>query len=410
MEAIQRAYEEYRKAVEAERALSAHINSESRRPTPEETEQLERMESDVASWKHEVDRLLDAEDRAKAADGIMSRVEAAMARTPEPSREQNPTDAQRLAGLFETYRTAGVAGGFDSPLSAQFQERALASSGGSAIPTTFYDRVTVYQRTLTPMLNPDVVTILNVSDGRPITLPRLTADPSFGGTITAEAAAITEADPTISSIQLNAYKYAGITLWSAELGQDNVIGLDDLVARSVAREQAVDIGTALTTGDGTDDPNGFITAATNGGTASGTANNTFFGPADIIDLFYGRAAPYRSNGTWQASSTGLAKIRKLQDANGQLIWQPSLVPGQPETVLGRPIYENPAMAAVASASKSVAFGDFSRYHVQRVSPARVQLSTDYKFSTDQLALKVVERVDGDLVDVAAVAFLVSANA
>ena len=67
------------------------------------------------------------------------------------------------------------------------------------------------------------------------------------------------------------------------------------------------------------------------------------------------------------------------------------------------------MAAVASASKSIAFGDFKKYFVQRVTPMRVELSKDYKFNTDQLALKTVERVDGDLVDTAAVAFLVSAN-
>jgi len=333
------------------------------------------------------------------------KIEHLIAAKPVASGESK-TDGERLANMFAEYREKGIATPFESHLSS----RALASAGGSAIPVTFFDRVTVFQRTLSPMLNPDVVTILPVSDGRPITLPRLTADPSHGGTVTAEAAAINELDPTISSVQLNAYKYAVITLWSQELGQDNVIGLEDLIASSVARELSIDVGAHLTTGDDSGKPNGFIAAGTNGGTAAGTANNTFFGPADIVDLFYGRAAPYRQFGTWQASTTGLAKIRKLQDSTGQFLWQASLAPGQPESLLGRPIFENPAMAAVASASKSVAFGDFKRYYVQRVTPARIELSSDYKFNTDQLALKVVERIDGDLVDVAAVAYLVSANA
>lgn len=77
-----------------------------------------------------------------------------------------------------------------------------------------------------------------------------------------------------------------------------------------------------------------------------------------------------------------------------------------EQVEGRPVVENPAMEAVASASKSVLFGDMSRYCGRRVSPTRAELSKDYKFDTDQVALKVVERLDGALVDTAAVKYLV----
>lgn len=400
-------HDRYLQSVSAMRAITELAAEEKRELTAEENEQLERIDADIERYSEEERKHTERESRAKAADEsrevfapILSKVEKSSG---------IPADALRLAKLFSDYRETGFTGGFDSVLTPEFT-RALASPGGSAIPTTFFEEVTVFERTMSPMLDPGVVTILNVSDGRPITLPRLTADPSVGGTITAEAGTITEADPTLSSIQLNAYKYAVITLWSAELGQDNVIGLDSLIAESCARELASDIGDALTVGDGSGDPNGFITAATNGGTASGTANNTFFGPNDVVDLFYSLAAPYRKVGVWQASNTGLAKVRKHQDSTGQHIWQPSLIPGQPETLLGRPIYENPGMAAVASASKSIAFGDFKKYFVQRVTPMRVELSKDYKFNTDQLALKTVERVDGDLIDVIAVKYLVSANA
>jgi HK97 family phage major capsid protein len=67
------------------------------------------------------------------------------------------------------------------------------------------------------------------------------------------------------------------------------------------------------------------------------------------------------------------------------------------------------MAAVASASKSVAFGDFAAYHVREVTPMAVAISTEYKFDTDQIAIKTTWRVDGDLPDVAAIAYLVSAG-
>lgn len=414
-EAIKRAFENYRKAVEAERSLNADIvaRADNPRPTAEEQEQLERMDQDIVSWKHEVERLEDLGKRAKDAEETRSRIEDLLVTDADEGRsDSSKTDAVRLGEAIRSYQKTGAASAFESRLSHTFMEaRALGSTGGTAVPTTFYDRVTVFEQTATPMLDPAVVTILNTTSGEAITLPRLTANPTAAGTLTAEAGTFTEADPTISSVTLNAYKYGGITLWSAELDADNVIGIENLLGQSLANEIVFSgAGPALTTADGSSKPHGIVAAAANGGTASGTANNTFFGPGDIVDLFYGRAQPYRRVGNWMASSTGLAKIRKLQDSTGQLIWQPSLVAGQPETVLGRPIFENPDMATPASAAKSVLFGDTHRYFVRRAGALRIEISRDYKFNTDQLAIKAVERLDGELVDGAAVAYLVCANA
>jgi HK97 family phage major capsid protein len=273
----------------------------------------------------------------------------------------------------------------------------------------------VYERTLNPMM--DVSTVINTTSGNPLVLPRLTADVTAGGSVTAEAAAKTEGDPTISTVQLGAFKIAHITLWSQELDDDEVIGLRQLLANAISRPIGLGWGTFFTTGTGTVQPLGFLAAtggATNGGTAGGTtapgqSYDTFFNAFDLIDLFYGLAAPYRQNASWMASNTALAKMHKFHDANGQLMWAPSLIPGQPDTFLGRPVYENPAMAAVASATKSVAVGDFSRYVIRDVSPMRIDISSEYKFNTDQLAIRVVTRRDGALVDTAAIRFLVSAN-
>jgi HK97 family phage major capsid protein len=42
-------------------------------------------------------------------------------------------------------------------------------------------------------------------------------------------------------------------------------------------------------------------------------------------------------------------------------------------------------------------------------PTRVDVSKDYKFNTDQLAVRTIERVDGDLPDTAAIVYLISSN-
>lgn len=400
---LERLYSEYRKAAHVGRSLMDEAATVNRNLTPEESQQVDRAYADVSRLKAEIDKVKTFEDLRDQADifrGIsVPTVERAM---------RDDTSHLSLRSLITRARTYGGFAVDFGPTRSDLTLRALQSEGGTAIQTSFADWIAVYARTLTPMLRPDVPKIVDRPDGSPFVVPRVTSDPSHGGTVTAEAGGLNEIDATISSVQLNPFKYGINNIWSAELGADTAIPLEETVAFTTARELTIDIGAHLTTGTGTGQPNGFITAATNGGTATGTSATlgTYFGPQDLIDLFYGLAAPYRENATWQANATTIAQIRKSRDNNNQNIWQPALAAGQPETVLGRPLVENPAMAN-GSAAKSVAVGDFSRYVVALVPP-RVEGSIHYKFSTDQIALRTIYRVDGDLLNTDAVRYLVGA--
>jgi HK97 family phage major capsid protein len=403
---LDRLFDEYRRAAKAGQDTMDLAAGEARDLTPEEMETRDRAFEDVTRLKGEIEKIQNFENIREAGDVFR----AAAAPVVERATGKPATDREMFRSMFSG------GGGYDSRLSGYLTDgdpnlahRALqATGGGSAVETSFADFVTVVERTFSPMLRPDVSTVLNRTDGSPLVLPRLTADVSVAGTITAEAAGITEGDPTISAITLNPYKYAITNLWSAELADDNTIGLEDLVARTTGRSLGIAIGNALTTGDGTDDPNGIIVASTVFGTASGTGATagTYFGATDLVNLYYSVASPYRTVGSWMANSTTLAQIRNARTSDGIFLWQPSLQVGQPESILGRPIYENPGMAS-GSAAKAVIFGDLSRYIVARVVPIRVESSIHYKFNTDQIALRTIERVDGDLVDTAATRVLLN---
>lgn len=374
---------------------------EKRELTAEEDERYDKLNASIDTAAEKIRKIEETEARAAAADALREQYSAVLA-PKAGNRDPLDRDIVRLVN--------GEIRSFDSGPSAPWEERALQSQGGSAFDRTFYDRVTVYERNLIPVLQ--YATVLETPRGEPIILPRLTTDVATGGTVTAEAAGIAEVDPTISTVTLNAFKYAAVTLWSQELDQDNVIGLEDLLARSVARDLGISYGTHLTTGTGTVQPTGIVAGASNGGTASGTsvgnATDTFFAPYDLVSFMYGLAAPYRSVGTWMVSTTAYAKIRGFRDADKNFLWDPGINGGEPDRFLGRPIVENSAMAAVASATKSILFGDLSRYFVRR-TPFRVQVSDEYKFSTDQLAVKTVVRLDANVVDTAGIKYLVSAN-
>lgn len=62
-------------------------------------------------------------------------------------------------------------------------------------------------------------------------------------------------------------------------------------------------------------------------------------------------------------------IRKLKDTQDQYLWQPGLAGLAPSTILDRPYLEATDMPVAASASKSIAIGDWRRGYtiVDRVS-------------------------------------------
>jgi len=134
----------------------------------------------------------------------------------------------------------------------------------------------------------------------------------------------------------------------------------------------------------------------------------FFGLDDLIDLVYARAVPYRMAGSFVMATNAVSKARKLKDSDGQYLWQPSNQAGEPDRLLGYPVFEDPYLAAPASATKSVLFGDMSAYVIKQL-PLRVAISTEYLFNTDSVAIKTVYRAGGALPDSAAIAYLVSSN-
>ena len=59
-------------------------------------------------------------------------------------------------------------------------------------------------------------------------------------------------------------------------------------------------------------------------------------------------------------------IRKLKDTGtgtNQYMWQPGLQAGQPDRLLGRPVYTSSNMPEAATGNKSVVFGDLSYYYI-----------------------------------------------
>lgn len=164
-------------------------------------------------------------------------------------------------------------------------------------------------------------------------------------------------------------------------------------------------GEAFVNGTGVLDPEGILTAAGVGYTFTGNASTLGTTPADkLIDLFYSLKAAYRNRGTWLMNGSTLAAIRKLKDSTTNIyLWQPSLAAGQPETILGRPVIEDPEMPDVGSAAEPIVFGDIATAYriIDRIGLSI--LVNPYLLATNGVTrIHATRRVGGKVVQPAAI--------
>ena len=147
--------------------------------------------------------------------------------------------------------------------------------------------------------------------------------------------------------------------------------LESWLAGEIASEFARAEGAAFINGNGINQPDGFLNASASMvadavrpfGTlqyrGSGNANGLGNG-ADIllIDLVHMLKAGHRQGASWVMNSATLAEVRKLKTADGAFLWQPGLVDGQPDRLLGYPVVEAEDMPDIAPGAFPVAFGNF----------------------------------------------------
>jgi HK97 family phage major capsid protein len=76
---------------------------------------------------------------------------------------------------------------------------------------------------------------------------------------------------------------------------------------------------------------------------------------------------YRATGVgWMMSDAAMKAVRRLKDADGRPLWEPSLQAGVAETLLGYPITINQHVPAPAASAKSILFGNFRAAYVIRI--------------------------------------------
>ena len=388
---IQRQVEQRQRAWDAAKALLDTAAAEKRDLTSEEEASYSKMNDELNERATRIEGL--------KADAVReAKIELA---TREIAGQVRPTEkAVTLdADVIRAMSRGDVKG-------HTFEQRDVTkASTGAPVPTSFYNQVIEQARLVGPML--ETSTTLRTAGGENLQIPSQAGWSTAA--ITSEGAAISESDPTFNSfITLSAYKYSFLVQLSRELIEDSGVDILSFLAVQTGNALGFKVNNDLTVGTGSSQPNGIVTAASSA--VTGTTSGPTFSADDLITLAYsldGGARRLPGVG-WMMNTTSLGVVRKLKDNNGAYIFSPALADGN-DRVLSYPVFENPAMASNASASKSVIFGHLPSYYVRMAGGLRLDRSDDFAFNTDLVTFRASMRVDGNLPQTSHVKFYKNAN-
>jgi HK97 family phage major capsid protein len=342
--------------------------AEKRGLSAEENQKIARIEADIDSADTAISTARSIAEREARAS------EAAATFAPQASAASN-TDADILRSI-----ATGEIRGHEFAREA----RTLVPSANT-VGQSFYDQVFAIAQLVGPMLTTSEV--FNTTSGENLVIPTVTATSTSGSV--AAAGTISESNPTFSSITLGAEKYGALVQVAQELVSDAGFNITSYIAQQLGTSLGLKVNEVLTT---------KLSTAAGSVVTGGTGVSGAASYENLIDLVYGIADGARvlPGLGFQMSKTGIAAARKLKDGAGNYIWTNSAVPGQPATLLGYPVFENPNVAAVGTAAKSVLFGHLPSFKVRVAGGMRVDQSADFAFNTDTVTYRGLMRVDGGL--------------
>lgn len=226
----------------------------------------------------------------------------------------------------------------------------------------------------------------------------------------------------IGKYSIQVHEEVSIVSATQKVLEDARLDLESWLATKSADRLARLENTAFCVGDGQSKPRGLFTyptaATTDASRAWGTFEHINTGASgafrtrsgdtnpvdDLINVIYALKPAYRNNANWMTSRAVLREARKLKDGQGNFIWQPAAVAGQPSALLGFPIVEAEDAPALAASSLSMAFGDF-REAYQIVDRIGVSVLRDPYTQYPFVFFKFRKRVGGGAVSFEALKFL-----
>ncbi len=300
---------------------------------------------------------------------------------------------------FETYIRTGRM----SP--ALLETRALGAASSTLVPQGFEDELIIKLKAFGGMTR--LCRTITTTTGNPLPWPNADDTTNTGEWLT-EGSAVTNADPTFSSVTLNANLLSSKQVkFSVQLEQDTAFPLSSLLSDMFAIRLGRTSNLAYTLGDGsgtygtitglipalvTDGTRSVLAIGgnSNSGNVADTALNTI-GTDDLDNL--------AAMSTWDT-------LKKLKDKYGRPVWSTSLAANVADTINGYKWDFNQDLAAIGAGNKSVVFGNWSQFAVRNALGFTLVRFDELYMTNYQRAYQAFMRTDAKLLQAAAFSYLI----
>jgi HK97 family phage major capsid protein len=273
------------------------------------------------------------------------------------------------------------------------------AAGGYLVPTSMAKQIVLYERAFGAMRQ--VSFAFRTTGGEQLNLPRVTA---YGNANWVGEAGnrVVGNNATIGQVSFYAHAAAYTEKVSQELLMDSAFDTEALIARVMGQNIGVLQNNAFVSGDGSSKPTGI----TNNVTVGANCANNAVTADNLVDLYHSILPAYRVNGSWLMNDTTISFIRKIKTGianDTTYVWQPGIQLGDPDRILGRPVYADPDVASIANSVKCVLFGDFNAgYWIRDAGQIYIQRLNELYSQTGQVGFQIWQRVDAKQVDANAI--------
>jgi HK97 family phage major capsid protein len=375
IEGINSAFDEFRKTND-ERLEAESAGNKAR--AAELGEKLDRIDNEITELtkkKREQERLMEAQKE---------RIEILEALNDKP----RATVEEKVKGEYsETFMTA-LRSGFQDREAIQkmreLQKKAkemkattvsigTTTDGGYAVPEEISRNIEALMLKQSDIINEVDFMTVGTSDFKKLVSIHGTnsAWVAEDGTRSAtNIANLREVTPTWGEL----YSYCAAYEWAL---QDIFFDVQAWLERDSAEGMAKNVDLAVWSGNGTNKPTGLTNSAP---TAVADYNSPLrakavfeYVPADdaspvtglaaddVIDLVYKLNRAYRPNAKFGCNTATQGQLRRLKSSQGEYYWQPSFQSGQPDRLMGYPVFTFEDMGNVGTANAlSIGFGDWRK--------------------------------------------------
>lgn len=277
------------------------------------------------------------------------------------------------------------------------------AEGGYTVAKEYYRQLTEAMKAYGGIRT--VASLIQTGTGGSMNFPTADATSEIGEQV-GENGAVGLGETTFGNLVLDVYKYSSKKIAVPfELIQDSMFDIEGYIRNLLAVRLGRITAQRFTTGTGSSQPNGIVTAST-AGKVGATGQTTTVTYDDLVDLEHSVDPVYRAGPAvgYMMHDSSVKALRKIKDSNGRPIFVPGYEQGNPggapDRLMNRPIIVSQEMPVMAANAKSILFGDYSRYLIREVMDLTLFRMADSAFILNgQIGFVAFNRQGGNLIDV-----------